>query len=180
MSKPFTPNPPIEQMPRRDQVVADLSLQKSAQEDVTERNNSSLPRRRMIGGGSKLGVDCSRLIASGYHPYWRNDMDGRVQEALANGYEFVHPDEIEEVNLRISAEPMTGDKVSRIVGYTDKGDPIYAFLMKIKKEWFEENQAFYQKRNDTIDRAIKTGNVASVEQGYSPKEGISYQQNRSR
>jgi hypothetical protein len=135
----------------------------------------------MIGGGSKLGVDCSKLIAAGFHPYWRNDMDGRVQEALANGYEFVHPDEVEEVNLRITAQPMSGDKVSRIVGYTDKGDPIHAFLLKIKKEWFEENQAFYQKRNDAIDRAIKSGNVSSVESGYSPKEGISYQnQTRTR
>jgi hypothetical protein len=70
---------------------------------------------------------------------------------------------------------MTGDKVSRIVGYTDKGDPIHAFLMKIKNEWFKENQAFYQKRNDAIDTAIRSGNTNSVENGYSPKEGTSYQ-----
>lgn len=143
-----------------------------------DRVESGMQRRRMIGGGSKLGVDCSKLIARGYHPYWRNDMDGRVQEALANGYEFVRPDEIEEVHLRIGATDM-GDKVSRTVGYTDKGEPIVAYLMKIRQEWHQENMAFYQKRNDAIDKAIRTGNTTPVESSYSPKEGISYQ-SRSR
>jgi hypothetical protein len=175
MSKPYDPNYSKDMMPTRGQVKNDLAPETPSAQDVTESNNPSMPRRRMIGGGSKLGVDCSKLIAAGFHPYWRNDMDGRVQEALANGYTFVHPDEIEEVSLRITAEPMTGDKVSRIVGYTDKGDPIHAFLMKIKNEWFKENQAFYQKRNDAIDTAIRSGNTNSVENGYSPKEGTSYQ-----
>jgi hypothetical protein len=175
MSKPYEVRHP-DAIPSRAQVQNDLAPEKApAQEPVTSGNNDTLPRRRMIGGGSKLGVDCRKLIEAGFHPYWRNDMDGRVQEALANGYEFVHPDEIEEVNLRVGAQPMSADKVSRIVGYTDKGDPITAYLMKIKKEWFEENQAFYQKRNDAIDRAVRTGNISSVEQGYSPKEGITYQ-----
>lgn len=176
MSKPFPVNHEPEQMPNRARVQSDLAPQRSIDQDsVTSGNIDGMPRRRMIGGGSKLGVDCRKLIEAGYHPYWRNDMDGRVQEALANGYEFVAPDEVEEVSLRVSAQPMTGDKVSRIVGYTDKGEPIYAFLMKIKKEWHAENMAFYQKRNDAIDRAIRSGNVASVESGYTPKEGISYQ-----
>jgi hypothetical protein len=179
MSKPYEQRHP-ESLPNRGQVQADLAPQldpQAAQSMPTE--SGTMPRRRMIGGGSKLGVDCSKLIARGYHPYWRNDMDGRVQEALANGYEFVSPDEIEEVSLRISAEEMSKEKVSRIVGYTDRGDPIRAFLMKIKKEWHEENMAFYKKRNDAIDVAIRSGNVASVESGYSPKEGTSYQ-HRSR
>jgi hypothetical protein len=161
-------------LPSRKAVHSDLApIEKES--SLQSMGQDSLPRRRMIGGGSKLGVDCSKLHARGYHPHWRNDMDGRVQEALANGYEFVHPDEIEEVHLRISAKDMTADKVSRIVGYTDRGDPIVAFLMKIKQEWHEENMAFYKKRNDAIDAAVRSGNVASVENGYSPREGISYQ-----
>jgi hypothetical protein len=165
-------------LPSRRAVKDDLApIEKES--SLQSMGQDSLPRRRMIGGGSKLGVDCSKLIASGYHPHWRNDMDGRVQEALANGYEFVHPDEVEEVHLRISAQEMTADKVSRVVGHTDRGDPIHAFLMKIRKEWHAENMAFYQKRNDAIDRAIRSGNVTSVENGYSPREGISYQ-SRSR
>lgn len=170
MSKPFESKP--EPLPNRAQVQADLAPNiPPAQGDM--------PRRRMIGGGSKLGVDCTQLIARGFHPYWRNDMDGRVQEALANGYEFVSPEEIEEVNLRISALELSTEKVSRIVGYTDRGDPIRAFLMKIRKEWHEENMAFYAKRNEAIDRAIRSGNTTNVESAYSPKEGISYQ-SRSR
>jgi hypothetical protein len=168
-------------LPSRAQVVKETAVPDpdSVNSVPVADTGVDLPRRRMIGGGSKLGVDCSKLIAAGYHPYWRNDMDGRVQEALANGYQFVHPDEVEEVSLRVSAEEMSGDKVSRIVGYSDRGDPIRAFLMKIRREWHEENMAFYQKRNDAIDRAIRAGNTTSVESSYSPKEGITYQ-SRSR
>jgi hypothetical protein len=165
-------------LPSRAQVVKETQPEPSPTDVVVGEAGVDLPRRRMIGGGSKLGVDCTKLIERGYRPYWRNDMDGRVQEALANGYEFVNPDEVEEVHLRITAQAMTSDKVSRIVGYTDKGDPIYAFLMKIRKEWHEENMAFYQKRNDAIDKAIRSGQ-SSVESAYSPKEGITYQ-SRSR
>lgn len=161
-------------LPSRGEVAQELKPATIA-EIGADVHQDEMPRRRMIGGGSKLGVDCSKLIAAGYHPYWRNDMDGRVQEALANGYQFVSPDEVEEVSLRVSAQEMADDKVSRVVGHTDKGDPIRAFLMKIKKEWHEENMAFYQKRNDAIERAIRSGNVTSVESGYSPKEGTSYQ-----
>lgn len=157
-------------MPSRQEVQKDLAQVR----ETTDRANA-LPRRRMIGGGSKLGVDCAKLIESGYHPYWRNDQDGRVQEALANGYEFVHPSEIEEVTLHIGATDLSGDKVSRVVGHTDKGEPIKAYLMKIKKEWFDENQAFYQKRAAAIDAAIRNGTTTPVESAYSPKEGISYQ-----
>jgi hypothetical protein len=179
MSKPFNVNHGPNQLPSRGQVQSDLAPEKTEADNVTNGNLDSLPRRRMIGGGSKLGIDCRKLIAAGWHPYWRNDMDGRVQEALANGYEFVSPDEVEEVNLRISAAPMSEARVSRIVGYTDKGEPIHAYLMKIKEAWHQENMAFYQKRNDAIDRAIRGGNSTSVENSYSPKDGISYQ-HRSR
>lgn len=176
MSKPFEQG--SQALPSRAQ-VAQETAKPTPTDVVVGEAGVDLPRRRMIGGGSKLGVDCSKLIASGYHPYWRNDMDGRVQEALANGYEFVHPDEVEEVSLRVSAEEMSQGKVSRIVGYTDRGEPIRAYLMKIREEWHKENLAFYQKRNDAIDRAVRAGNTTSVESAYSPKEGITYQ-SRSR
>lgn len=170
MSKPFETQGPI---PSRAAVQADLAP--TVVRELSDRDSDSLPRRRMIGGGSKLGVDCGKLIAAGYHPYWRNDQDGRVQEALANGYEFVHPSEIEEVTHHIAATEMSEDKVSRVVGYTDKGEPIRAYLMKIKQEWFEENQAFYQKRAAAIDNAIRHGTTTPVESAYQPKEGTHYQ-----
>jgi hypothetical protein len=158
-------------LPNRGEVERDLKPEPAKD---TPQGAEPMARRRMIGGGSKMGVDCSQLIAKGYHPYWRNDQDGRVQEALANGYEFVSPDEVEEVHLRISATEPASDRVSRIVGYTERGDPIKAFLLKIKKEWHDENMAFYQKRNDAIDRKIRSG-ASDVEGAYQPKEGISYQ-----
>lgn len=50
--------------------------------------------------------------------------------------------------------------------------------MKIKQEWWEEDQEEMQKRNDLVDDAIRGGtNVkagTSAEGFYTPREGIKY------
>lgn len=162
-----------EAMPNRDAVQQALNIPRQA----TDRGED-MPRRRMIGGGSKLGVDAARLIEMGYSVYWRNDEDGRIQELLANGYEFVSPDEITETNLRIGATDLSADKVSRVVGHRENGHPLVAYLMKIKAGWKQENDAFYQKRCDKIDAAIRAGKTIPVEEGYVPDGGISYTRSR--
>ena len=181
MNKPFNPSQTAvkaeeikEALPSRGEIQQ--ALNKIPRE--TSDREEGMTRRRMIGGGTKLGVDCTKLIERGYTPYWRNDQDGRVQECLANGYEFVNPDEIEETSLQIGAAEMTVDKVSRVVGFNDKGEPIRAYLMKIRSEWKEENDAFYQRRCDKIDKAIKAGKTVPVEEGYVPNDGITYSRSR--
>jgi hypothetical protein len=50
--------------------------------------------------------------------------------------------------------------------------------MKIKREFYEEDQAALQSRNDRIDEAIRggklTGDGQNTEGFYKPKEGIKY------
>lgn len=180
MSKPFEEGKKEAQvqairdsMPSRESVQQSLNIPRQS----TDRSEG-LPRRRMIGGGSKLGIDAARLIEMGYSVYWRNDEDGRIQELLANGYEFVTSDEIEDTSLRIGATDMSKDKVSRVVGHRENGAPLTAYLMKIKAGWKQENDAFYQQRCDKIDAAIRSGKTVPVEEGYVPDGGISYSRSR--
>ena len=71
-----------------------------------------------------------------------------------------------------------GDKVRYLVGVAEKGDGLYAYLMKIRNEWWEEDQEEMQKRNDLVDDAIRGGtNVkagTSSDGFYTPREGIKY------
>lgn len=113
----------------------------------------------------------------GYHMHIFNDIPGRIDEALSAGYEFVSPDEIGGlVNGVVSRNTALDDKVRFLVGNDGNGNGLYGFLMKIKQEWFDEDSAALQSRNDVVDQAIRSGQ--NVKQGgssegfYAPQGGI--------
>lgn len=140
-----------------------------ADREVTARS------RQMFGQGGKLSVDCSQLIEAGYYCHWLNDYPNRVNEALANGYEFVTLDEVSQANGVGTYTADASNKVSRIVGTTDQGEPLLAYLMKIRKEWKAENDAFHQRRPDQIDQEIRSGTLGgAIEKGYQPGGGSRY------
>ena len=129
--------------------------------------------------GTKAKLTVNKQIP-GYKLYIFNDEAGRIQTALEGGWQFVHPDEVGGVGERVtSVNTDLGDKVRFLVGADEKGDGFYAYLLKIKQEWFEEDQSAMQERNDLVDDAIRGGvNVkdgTSTEGFYTPREGIKYQ-----
>lgn len=125
----------------------------------------------------KLGVPYQ---IPGYHLHWINDSPGRVAQAESGGYEFVMH---EEVRLSSRAAGLTasplGTGVSRLVGKQDDGvTPMYAYLMKIRQEWYEEDQQAGQVRVDATDAAIRGGNVeghVGKDGRYVPKGGIKFE-----
>jgi len=120
-----------------------------------------------------LGVPVSKLAVQerdGYVRRWINDDGGRIQQAEEAGYEFVT-----KAVVSSEAQKGQGTKISQIVGTQENGQPLYAFLMEIKKEWYDEDQRAKQAEVDKVDMAIKTGNVNGTvgEDGrYVPREGI--------
>jgi hypothetical protein len=56
-----------------------------------------------------------------------------------------------------------GDKVRFLVGAGEKGEPMYAYLMKIKEEWWLEDQRQLQEKNDKTDASIKRGKAPGVD-----------------
>jgi len=151
---------------------------KRAEESSTvtrSRPTDGRARRNVFNGTSqKLAVHGD---IPGYHMHIFNDVPGRIEEALSAGYEFVSPSEIGGVASGVvSRNSALDDKVRFLVGSNGAGDGLYGYLMKIKNEWFEEDQAAIQSRNDVVDSAIRAGqNVkagTSTEGFYTPKGGI--------
>ena len=150
-------------------------------EQVLTRNANERPTRESVrnvfnGTQSKLTVNNQ---IPGYHLHIFNDEPGRIQTATDGGWEFVTPDEVGGVKDSVtSGNTDLGDKVRFLVGTSEKGDGLYAYLMKIKEEWWQQDQDETQKRNDRVDDAIRGGvNVASgttTEGFYTPKGGINY------
>lgn len=110
----------------------------------------------------KLGV---RMHIPGYHLYWANDAKGNVEQAQAGGYEFVAPHEVGEAG--------EGSQVRRLVGSQKDGSPLYAFLLKIKLDWHNEDKALLAETDDRFDRDIRAGALdkRAGERRYTP--GIS-------
>ena len=120
------------------------------------------PQSAFNGTVGKLAVDFN---IPGYHGYIFNDTPGRIQNALNSGYEFVTPDEVGGIGENVvSRNTDIGDKVRFLVG-VDNGQPLYGYLMKIKQEWWDNNQKALQRRNNMIDEAIRNPTPQGGEKG---------------
>lgn len=108
-----------------------------------------VPRRKM-----------STPTITGYQCRWMNDIPGRLDRAVAGGYEFVDRSEVSDYGLHevVPGNSDQGSRVSRIVGvHRDELTPLRAYLMKIKKAWYDDDQAVKQKRVNETDAAIRRG-----------------------
>jgi hypothetical protein len=128
----------------------------SDREQETVRSQSQRPRRNSIGV-PRLSLAVSDDIP-GYHLCWMND-DGNVQNALDSGYEFVKQGETGLVNGVVPSNVDQSDKIKQKVGTTASNEPLYAYLMKIKLEWHEEDMFEIEKQNKQIEDAIAGGNI---------------------
>jgi hypothetical protein len=94
----------------------------------------------------------------GYHVHWINDYPGRVEQAQDGGYEFVDRSEV-KMNDRgpTPTDSDLGTRVSMVVGRNEDGTALRAYAMKIKQEWYDEDQAAIQAHNDKIEKSIRRG-----------------------
>ena len=105
----------------------------------------------------------------GYHLHWFRGDAARIQRAMDGGYERVLDHEIMLNNVSlggnsgVSGNTDMGSGVSVIAGkeLDHTGQPIRMVLMKIKQEWYEEDQKLVEQRNDQVADSI-TGGVAGA------------------
>jgi len=127
-----------------------------AEAGLAAKKAQSTERKRNVFNGTEGKLKVNKEI-EGYHLYIFNDTPGRINSALDSGYEFVSPEEVGGVSENVvSRNTDLGDKVRYLVGQAD-GEPLYAYLMKIKQEWWDEDQLALQTKNNAIDAAIKSG-----------------------
>jgi len=94
----------------------------------------------------------------GYRLYWFKEEN--VPAALDAYYEFVSPHEVHLNQLTVSNSAVQpggtdmGSRMSLIADKTDAGLPVRAYLMKIKLEYFKQDQEDFAKRNGTVLEAM--------------------------
>lgn len=118
----------------------------------------------------------------GYHLHWMLGTSQRIGQALRAGYEFVDPSEVDVINHGLaddasrSGNTDMGSRVSISAG-ADLGEDNQTqrlYLMKIKEEWWQEDQRKLEERNEQIAATIRGGgnvgaNPHGTEQTYIPK-----------
>jgi hypothetical protein len=107
----------------------------------------------------------------GYKLRWFNDVDGRLARAEQGGYVYVSPDEVPQLGQGQIHQENTdiNSKVSKVVS---RGEPVIrAYLMKIKKSWYDKDQADKEVINEKVDEALRDGTPGGnvVENQYVPK-----------
>lgn len=120
-----------------------------------------------------LGVARSKLTVAGRDGYvrrWINDAEGRLQNAQDGGYQFVMNDAIAQIGDKdVDNENRDlGARVSRVV---DKTSGQRAYLMEIKEEFYQEDQAAKVAKVEETDRRIRKGKLEEVEESYIPDQG---------
>ncbi|HMZ55836.1 MAG TPA: hypothetical protein PLT48_13370 [Nitrospira sp.] len=125
------------------------TVQKPTEQVRNEAERVRRPERIPFGvPQSRLNVP---LQIPGYHLHFINDSPGRLQQAQLGGYTFVAPSEIGLSGAE------TQYKV--LAGRNEDGSAMYAYLMKIELEFYEEDQRFHQKTVDQFDEAIRRGKI---------------------
>lgn len=108
---------------------------------------SGRPTRTSIGQRNILTV---KGKDPNYHYRIVNDTDDRIAQFIEAGYELVADDTVEVGDKRVNASSSLGSKKQISVGQGTK-----AFAMRIKKEWYDEDEAAKLRQVAEIERATK-------------------------
>lgn len=130
------------------------------------RNEKSAAERRRI----PMSVPVQRLEAPdmpGFHLHWFVGTPERIQRALDGGYEFVDEKELKINNVSLGGDSTAsgntdmGSRVSVVSGQEvgKDGQPTRLILMKIKQEWYEEDQRLVEERNEQVAAALRGGHL---------------------
>ena len=87
----------------------------------------------------------------GFTYRWVNDTDDRISEFEEIGYEVVKDKTIKVGDKRVNSPSADGTPVQKSVGGGTQ-----AFLMRIKDEFYQEDQAAKQKRIAELEASLKT------------------------
>lgn len=141
-------------------------------QNPSERPGKPAGERRRV----PMSVPVQRLAVPeipGYHLHWFLGTPDRIQRAEQGGYEFVSDEEIAVNNRDLGGDTASsgntdlGGRVSVVSGdeVGKDGQPTRLVLMKIRQEWWEEDQKRLEDQNERIAQAIRGGQVGAGRAG---------------
>lgn len=124
-------------------------------EDVKQEKKAARKERVPLG---QHRMKLKTETRDGYVRRWINDKPGRLDDAVAGGYEFVTDPKVKVGEGQDASQtPGVGSAVSRIVGTHEDGSPLRAYLMEIPQNVYDEDQAAKAESVDERENALRRG-----------------------
>lgn len=163
----------LNEFEKRDRLVEKMAERKAAEVAPTPSADGTTRKRRNAFNGTEAKISVNNQIP-GYHLHVFTDTGGRIKDAIDSGYEFVAPDEVGGVSENVvSRNGDLGERIRYLVNPRAEGTEQYGYLMKIRQEWYEEDQADLQAKNNRIDNTIRKGKITGDNPAfYTPRDGI--------
>lgn len=110
----------------------------------------------------------------GYRCHWFRGTQQRLQQAQAAGYEFVDRDEVELTNTGLANDALSdgntdlGSRVSLAASDGADGEGMLRlYLMKLRKEYFDEDERLIAEKHEKIAATIRGDGVREAGQDNS-------------
>jgi hypothetical protein len=117
--------------------------------DQVAETASARPKRIPVGDRPKLAVVGKD---PNYEYRWVNDTPGRIAMFKQGGWEICTNQEVDVGNFRAEDNSGEGSLACQVV---DGGTGLKAYVMKIKKEWFLEDQKEREKENARLEDTLR-------------------------
>jgi hypothetical protein len=139
---------------------------------VDAENNRSPANERVTSTEARSRIPMSLPVQKlavpeipGFHLHWMRGDAARIMQAQRAGYSFVTQDEVELANTGIandtdnSGNTDMGTRVSIVSGgdVDSGGQPERLYLMKLREEFWEEDQKVLADRNESIAQTLRGG-----------------------
>jgi len=85
---------------------------------------------------------------------WVNDVSDRIIRFREGGWEFITDTGVCVGEKTVEASRDCGSTIRRLVGTGPNNEPLYAYLMAISKDWYNEDQERKQDRVDELEESI--------------------------
>lgn len=141
----------------------------SEQLDLSKLNNpANVPQKAKVERQRiPMSMPLQKLAVPdipGYHLHWMLGTPGRISQALRAGYEFVDGDDVDVTNTGLANDASSsgnsdlGSRISVLAGL-DSGETgeQRLYLMKLKEEYWQEDQKLVENRNEQIAAALRGG-----------------------
>jgi len=163
----------LNEFEKRDRLIEKAAEREAVATAPVAAVDGTTRKKRNVFNGTEAKISVQSQIP-GYHLHVFTDAGGRIQAAMDSGYEFVSPDEVGGVSENVvSRNGDLGERIRFLVNPRAEGTEQYGYLMKIRQEWFEEDQAELQNKNNLIDAAIRKGKITGSNSSfYTPRDGI--------
>lgn len=122
----------------------------------TQKAPSGRVKRQPVGQRSRLSVTGKD---PNYEYRFVNDIGDRIQMFQEAGYELVSKDQHRIGDNRLDVAGPDGSNAVVSVGVKPNGDAQRAYLMRIKKEWYDEDQQKKLENVKAFQESLKKPNI---------------------